>query len=195
MTGGRFALAVLGGLLLGTPGAALAAGPLDCMAQTYDAGELAEIGGFSEGFSLDTDAEGSNSADIADFALVAADECAGQYDWSDDQVYFAMIYEVSRLSETAYRESGSMPTDQLQLLDSALAKRERTELWALLERAAVAGLNGEQADFNRQEEFMMGAFVLSAKIDDALAEKVGELMGIMALKRYAQREFEKAGLQ
>ena len=74
----------------------------------------------------------------------------------------------------------------------ALAKQDRTELWAMLEKTVVAGLTDQKADLTSQEEVKLGIFVIAAGLgtEQKIGENVGVLLGMMAIQRYSRREFE-----
>jgi hypothetical protein len=175
---------------LAAQGSAAGARALDCMAQSYGPKEAAEIAALSTGFSFD---DGNASSDrLSEIGIAATYECFEEQDWSESQMYYAMLFELGRLGEAAYRQSGRMTAEQLRTLDAALAARERPELWAMMERAVRAGLEDKEAETTPQEDAVMGGFVLSLNIGspEAVGEKIGELMGAMALQRVGRREFE-----
>ena len=182
----------MAGLLLTMPGVAQAAEGLECMAQSYSAEEQAQIAALSKDFSFAEDGSDGGTRDkLSQYGIAAAFDCFEKNGWSEDELHYAMIYELGRLSEVAYRGSGRLTAEQIRLLDEALAERERTALWTLLERAVQAGLENREAETTPREEMMMGAFVIAAGLgsDEQTGEKVGELMGAMALQRIGRREF------
>lgn len=188
--GGLFA--GFGALLLACPGTAFAAEPLDCMAGAYTPEQQAQLDKVIPKFSLTDEKQKDKVSEVvAALAVEAAATCTEQNNWPEEGLYYAMLYEISRLSEISFRQSGKMTADELRLFDEALAKRDRTTLWNLMERAVMAGLNEEEAKFTTQEEVTLGAFVIAAGLgsDEAMGEKVGELLGMMALMRYSKREF------
>lgn len=189
--GGRAFLGLAAALLVAAPGAAHAAEGLDCMAQSYGPEELAKIEKLSHNFHFDDQGDKGTGDALMEIGITATYECFDANGWSEDGLYFATLYELGRLAETALRHSGRLTAEQMQLLDQALAKRERPELWAALEKAVVAGLEDREAEVTAKEELVLGAFVVSAGLgsDDATGEKVGELLGAMAMMRYGQREF------
>ncbi|HTN15219.1 MAG TPA: hypothetical protein VL094_10480 [Sphingomonadaceae bacterium] len=192
MVRGLKAFAACSALILAFPGAAHAAEGLACMGNSYDQERRSKIAAMSENFSMSDEEGTTSSEDLAEVAIEAADKCMAQEGWSEEALYYAGIYEISRLSELAYRNSGRLTADELSKLDEALNRSERPALWNALERAVEAGLKGEEAGMTSKEEFVMGSFVISAGLgaDEVAAEKVGELLGLMALVRYSKREFE-----
>jgi len=178
-------------LALAVPGLARAADGLDCMAGTYSADELAEIDALAPKFSFGDEAGNSGDA-ISQFGIAATYECFEANGWSENQLYHATLFELGRLSEAAYRKTGRLTEDQLRVLDKALAARERPELWAVMERAVQAGIENREQDTSTQDDIVLGGFILSLGIgsSDEIGEKVGELLGTMALQRMSRREFE-----
>jgi|GEM_PF-1922568 len=199
---GRTMFGGLAAILLAGPVAAAApagmADPLACMEASYSEAQSAEIATLTANYRSAGDPENSQwSTRIGEVVLPVVDLCSGEQGWSESALYYGTLFEMGRLSEIAYRQSGSLTPEQIRLMDEALARRERPELWSLMERAVVAGLEGGDPDFSEQELFMMGSFVVSAGIgsDEEAGEKVGELMGMMALVRYARREFDALQIQ
>jgi len=184
------ALAGLGALLLAWPGAAGAAG-LECMAQSYGAEELAEIAALSTRFSFDDSDPQSTGDELSQIGIEAAQGCSGANGWSENELYYAMLFELGRLSEAAYRLAGHLTAGQLRAIDDTLAGGERVELWTLMERAVIAGLEGREPQSTPEEDFVLGSFLMTAGFgdDEAVGTKVGELLGTMALWRIGRREF------
>ena len=180
----------LAALLLALPGTAKAADGLECMAQSYGPEKLAEISALSTRFSFD-DTPQSTGNELSQIGIKAAYDCYEENAWSERTLYYATIFELGRLSEAAYRQSGHLTAEQIRTFDQALSGRDRPELWALMERAVIAGLEGREPESTPQEEVLMGGFLISAGLgsDDTLSTRIGELMGTMALQRIGRREF------
>ncbi len=174
------------------PRTARAADGLACMAEGYSPEELSDIARLSGNFSLEDGAD-ADADSLAQIGISQTFECQQTAGWTDQAMYYAMLYELGRLSAAAFRQSGHLTPDQLRLLDTALAQGDRSQLWALMERGVMAGIEQRDPEFTTQEEFLMGAFVISAGLgsDEAVSEKVGQLLGSMALVRLGQREFDK----
>lgn len=167
---------------------------LECMADRYDSSTLGEIESLSVRFVIDEEGESMTGDQLGSIAADTTLACFEQHGWSDGAVFSAVLYEVGRLTEAAYRRSGALTLEQLDKIDAALASDERPELWTLLERGVLAGMDGEEPDFTAEEQFTLGMFVHAAEVptDDDTAEKVGVLLGFMALQRYGAREFNSA---
>ena len=175
--------------LLAAPAEAQAADGLECMAESYDAQEREQIAALSTDFRFE---RGEGSGDqLAQFGLASAYDCFDQNNWSEEALRYATLFEIARLSEAAYRQSGHLTAEQLRLFDQALAARDRTELWAAMERAVLAGLEDRDEQPSPRDEILLGGFILSARLgtEEETSRKVGELMGTMALQRIARREF------
>lgn len=191
--GGRMG-AGLFAILIASASTASAADTLGCMAQSYDAADLARIEALSTNFSIDQ-VKDEKADSLGDVAFKAAAVCADSNSWSDDQIYYAMLFEVGRLSEAAYRRSDALTADQFRKLDMALARQDRTELWAILEKSTIASLNDQEPPTTSQEKIKLGIFAIAAGVgaDETSGEHVGVLLGLMSMQRYAQREFEALG--
>ena len=192
MSAGKLGLVSVAALLLLAPGVARAADGLDCMAQSYSAEELAEIEALSSQFSFAEKDKSSGQGDrLSEIGVKATYECFDENGWSESALYYATLFELGRLSEAAYRQSGHLTAEQLRAVDEALAKRDRTQLWNLMERAVQAGLENREAETTPQEDVLMGGFIISIGLgsEAGAEEKVGELMGTMALQRIGRREF------
>jgi hypothetical protein len=191
MFGGKAFLGLAAAVLVAAPTAAHAAEGLNCMAQSYGPEVLTKIAKLSDNFHLSDQGEKGNGDALMEIGVAATYECFDANSWSEDALYFATLYELGRLAEGALRQSGRLTGEQLQLLDQALAKRDRPELWAALERAVVSGLEEKETEVTAKDELVLGGFVIAAGLgsDDATSEKIGELLGAMAMMRYGQREF------
>jgi len=178
-------------LILATPAVAEPVG-LDCMAASYTSGEQATIEQLSPKFGLDAKGNGNQAAEtLAKMGGNAAQACADKSGWTSEELLYASLFEIGRLSEHAFRISGIMPADQLEKLDGALAKGDRDELWAAIERSVMGGMTKTQGEASAQDTFAMGAFLLGAGVntDHKSAENTGILLGFMALQRIGRREF------
>ena len=189
--GGKAFLGLAAALLAAAPNAAQAAEGLECMAQSYGPDEVAKIAKLSDNFHFSEQGEKGTGDALMEIGVTATYECFDANGWSEDALYFATLYELGRLAEGALRQSGRLTAEQLQSLDQALAKRDRPELWAALERAVISGLEDKETDVTARDELVLGGFVIAAGLgsDDATGEKVGELLGAMAMMRYGRREF------
>jgi hypothetical protein len=175
---------------LAVPGVAQAAGGVECMAKSYDAGELTQIAALSKKLSFDDEGQGAGN-ELAQISTKVAYECADKHGWPESVFYYAVIYELGRLSEAAYRRSGSLTDEQIRRIDSALATGDRSDVWAVMENAVRAGLENRDPVTTPEEDTLVAGFLLAAGFGDdaALGEKVGELLGTMALQRVGRREF------
>jgi hypothetical protein len=175
MPTGKLGLVSFAALLLLAPGVARAADGLDCMAQSYSAEELAEIDALSNQFSFAEKDKGGGQGDrLSEIGVKAAYECFDENGWSESALYYATLFELGRLSEAAYRQSGHLTAEQLSAVDEA-----------------QAGLENREAETTPQEDVLMGGFIISIGLgsETGAEEKVGELMGTMALQRIGRREF------
>jgi hypothetical protein len=185
-----FAAAVV--LLSWTP--PVQAAGLDCMAGSYSKEDRLAIEAAGPGLAIvDSDEDAPNPASdlLAAMATAAAMDCFTRNEWPVDAAYHATIFELGRLFEQAFRTTGALSPEELAVVDAALAESGHERLWNLLERGAMAGLNGTDPNFTTQENFIMGAFAISLGLerDSSTDEDIGILLGFMSLQRLARREF------
>ena len=184
-------LITLAGLVAAMPALAQDHVPgLACMGSTYDAQDYVEIDRYSAQFDL-TESENYNaSVKMAIVARNAVDACALAHGWSKEARGMAMLYEMGRLSEAAFRLSGPFTTEELATLDEAVAQQGGDAFWAPLEQV-VTKAEDEQSELTPDEEFAIGLVMLSAclALDDPRVEDAGALFGLMAMQRVASREF------
>ncbi len=184
-------LAAMLAILFATPATAETAG-LECMAASYDAEEQATLERLSLDYGVGADHQGNEAAgQLAKLAGAEAKECGDRAGWGQEELVYAALFEIGRVGENAIRHSAMFTPDQLQKIDAALAKGDRGTLWAGVERSVWAGMMKKDADGTPQDTFAMGAFLMGVGIgaDDAVGEKTGMLLGMMALQRIGQREF------
>ena len=177
---------------LASPSPALAAEGLECMAQSYDADELAILKGFSPEFLFAEDPGSPESDRVGAVVTDAVVGCQTKNDWSEDAGFYATMFEGGRVIEAAFRRSPILTPSELKTLDSALAESERPELWAVLEGIVTAEMDGRGSETTPRENYALGTFVISIGLgqDEATHEKVGALLGLLAMQRVATREFE-----
>lgn len=164
---------------------------LDCMKSSYTAAQLSEFRRLAPGMSFAEGEEQAAANRMADIGMEAVVACASSLNWSEDQMMQAAFYEISRLSEAGYRQSGALTAAELTRFDNALAQGNRDRLWQVVERSAVSGMQGTQDEISTMDEILLGSFALSAGFGDSEEEgaKVGMLLGFMAMQRVATREF------
>jgi len=106
---------------------------------------------------------------------------------------FAAYYELGRVMERGYRESGELTVEQLATFDATLAKGDRTALWASVENVLVASMIEGAAQPDSSDYLVFGMFFeeLSAVPDPGFDEKVGMLLGLMSMQEYSAREFTR----
>jgi hypothetical protein len=190
----RIGLAALVLALLPAPAMAQA-GQLGCMESSYDAGQLAQFERLGPRARFG-DGEDTTAADqMAEIALQAVIECAGQAGWSESQTMYAAYYELGRLNEEGFRKSGQLTAAELARLDAALITGDRDAMWRAVENGVLAGVDGVERQATREEEFALGSFAIGAGLgsDEATGELVGVLLGFIALQRVGAREFVALG--
>jgi len=177
--------------LFATPAAAQDNG-LSCMVQSYTEQQKSQIAELAPDARMG--GEGNPAADtVAQIAVGTAFECGVLQGWSEDQTMFAAYYELGRVMERGYRESGELTVEQLATFDATLAKGDRTALWALVENVLVASMIEGAAQPDSSDYLVFGMFFeeLSAVPDPGFDEKVGMLLGLMSMQEYSAREFTR----
>ncbi|MEO5706643.1 MAG: hypothetical protein ABIT10_05555 [Alteraurantiacibacter sp.] len=119
--------------------------------------------------------------------------CGEEHGWSPEQLLFAVVYEVGRLTEEALRVTGGLTAPDINKLDVAITAHDNAEIWQMLERVMMATLGGDdEADSTPGEDTALRDFVQSAGLNtnDATVLSVGTLMGAIAMQRVGLREFE-----
>lgn len=189
-------LAPIAGLLaiIATPAAAQDT-PLSCMAGVYTEAEDQRLKQLGPQADFASDGDDPASAQIAELVGVSVDRCRVQRGWSEEVMVYAFLYELGRVMEYGYRRSGQLSGEQLGQIDTALATGDRSRLWEIVEREAMNGLNGRpQSQASMLDAMVLGSFVIGSGLENTqeTGEKVGFLLGMMALQRVAAREFAAA---
>lgn len=187
----------LGLLAISTPALAQDGTGLACMAASYDTAKATEIATLAVDFEMNATGADASTGKLAQIAATSTLACLSENGWSQNQQMPAILYETGRLFEIGYRSSGSMTDAQIDMIDTALADGDRTELWEMLEKATIAGMKGEDPNLTEAEQLSLGVFVIGAGLgsDLAVATKVGELLGLMSLKSYGEKQFAEAGAE
>ncbi|RPF70583.1 hypothetical protein [Aurantiacibacter spongiae] len=169
---------------------------LGCMAGAYTGEQDARLDALADeaGFAGESD---EADGELAGIVMQAVESCVDGNGWTQEEAMYAAFYELGRVSEAAYRNSGELSEAQLGNVDEALAKGDRSRLWGIIERGLMNGMaSGDgNSGISGGDAMTLGAFVTGTGIgsDEATAEKVGVLLGFMALQRLGRREFQ--GLQ
>lgn len=168
---------------------------LDCMAASYDTAAATQIAALAIDFELSATGEDASTGQLAEIAGASTSACLSENGWPQSQQLPAILYETGRLFEIGYRSSGALTDAQIDMIDTALADGDRTKLWAMLEKATIAGINGREPVLTEDETLSLGVFVIGAGLGSDLADatKVGELLGLMSLKKYGEKQFAEAG--
>lgn len=132
---------------------------------------------------------------MGDIAMTAVQSCGRSNRWNEEQSRFATLYELGRINEITYRKSGHLTEDQLQRLDSALATGKHERLWSIIENSVYQGMNEGDGAMGEGDAMVIGAFIVSAGLNtgsesEAVAERIGIILGFMGLQRIGRREFD-----
>lgn len=171
---------------------------LMCMQGEYSPAQNARIEAI--GPSLSNAGEISQQAmnSLGEIAMTSIEVCAAQHGWNETATAFATLYELGRISEIAYRAGDDLSPREFALIDSALATGNRDRLWSIVEESVIGGMDGEPDPVSNTQAIVLGLFVQEAGLlpegmSDAqgvdIGERVGVLLGFIALQRVSEREF------
>ncbi len=166
---------------------------LGCFAASYSEGQLSQIDLWSKKIDMSLQDDPAGEA-LADIAVSGMGYCLSKLDWSEEQAFLGLLYEIGRLSEMGLRSNGSLTSEELAMIDNHIASDDHASIWEILERVTWASVNGEDDSTTASEDFQLGLFVSRAGLDISGdgPTRVGELLGTMAMQRVAMREFVAA---
>ncbi|MEM7779148.1 MAG: hypothetical protein AAF697_02010 [Pseudomonadota bacterium] len=165
---------------------------LTCLERSYTAQQNARINELLPTMMPEDQAQ---SEELASYAASAAQICGSRYGWNRAQHVNAVVYEFSRLQEYRFRNYGPLSPEQLAGFDMALAAGDRSELWSAMEsQINVAADMSESANDSdaegREADVVIGEFAVEVGLETgSKAEQMGELLGYMALQRWARQKF------
>jgi len=164
-----------------------------CMAQGYDAPTLNKIVQLGPQVDIAAGPENTANDELSQIAVLAVKACMIEHGWNEMQAFNAILYEIGRLQEAAFRQYGPLTPEQISGIDAALATGDRSALWAILEAQAQKGIDGRPVDVTEREAMLLGIFIVGAGLPptEEAGEVAGLLLGMMALQRMGAREFAK----
>jgi hypothetical protein len=117
--------------------------------------------------------------------------CVMKLKWEDREFESAVLFEVGRLLETGMRRHGPLTQAEIAMIDTALARGDRSALWAAIEEQVAVGMSGGEEEISDEDSVLMGAFMLEIGVglDENKAEQVGAFLATRAMQRASQREF------
>lgn len=189
--GGAIALAVA---LTSAPAFAQDTG-ISCMQGQYTEDQTDQLAALAPGLLNGTELNQPVFEEISALAMGPIASCAAQANWSEQQILFAAFYELGRINESAFRDSGTLAGDEVARIDDALAQGDRANLWSVVERSVRMGM-GQDIQITEADTQVMGEFISEVGLDVGSAETdtpevVGMFLGFMGLQRYGAREFAK----
>ncbi|WP_379921158.1 hypothetical protein [Erythrobacter sp. R86502] len=178
-------------LLLSSGAMARDRAELQCIESGYTAEERAEIDELLPDVNMLDDAGDATMDAIGTVVGDVAIDCADTYEWNDSEFEAALFYELGRLVETAIRRHGPLPQVDVTNIDAALAKGDRSALWAALEEQVNIGIAGEDASVGEANAKVFEDFVMEIGfgMDEATAELVGAFLATLAMQRMSARNF------
>ncbi len=187
------AIVLLAGAALMTAAPAMAReqSELSCLENGYSADQRREIDGLLGQVSLLGSGEDPAMDALGEVVLTGAMACAETLGWSEAEVEPALLYEFGRLMEIGFRRHGNLSEGDIAKVDTALAKGDRTALWAALEDQLALGMNGEPDSVSDESATLFGLFMLESGVglDEAKAEQVGVYLAAKAMQRASARQF------
>jgi hypothetical protein len=164
---------------------------LACIKQSYTAEQSGQI----DRLLPQVDILGSSQSPAMDrlggIVGEAVAGCVMKLKWEDREFESAVLFEVGRLLETGMRRHGPLTQAEIAMIDTALARGDRSALWTAIERLVAVGMSGDEEELSDADSVLMGAFMLEVGVgfDEAKAEQVGAFLATRAMQRASQREF------
>lgn len=187
------AMLLLAGAALMTTAPAFAGeqGELDCVANGYTAEQRAELDGLLADVDLLSQGENPGLDAVGAVVMARASECAMQFEWSEAEVEPALLHEFGRLLEVGFLRHGQLTPSEIAAVDAALARGDRTALWAALEAQLASGMAGDAEIVSDANATVFGLFILETGLglDEAKAEQVGVYLAAKAMQRASARQF------
>ncbi|MEL7189853.1 MAG: hypothetical protein AAGK17_09915 [Pseudomonadota bacterium] len=181
-------------IILSTPTWAQEDQSLGCLKTGYSAEEQIKLDALLPEF--DALGESAVEEDLVAIVYDAVTRCSETEDWSDKQVEMALMHEFGRISEIAFSNYGPLSGDEIAGINSALAKGNRSEIWATIEKQVETEINGTDEELtnaaDKRGEILLGLFAFEVGLADDLkkAELLGVFLSFKAMQRWATREFE-----
>lgn len=191
----RYVSAAMAGLLMAAVPVAAQDDALGCMAANYSAEEQAQFKTLGSQARFDGGAGNAAADQLGEIAMNGVFDCAVERGWNDDQIVLASLYEISRISEQAFRSSAMLTAQQLSRFDAALATGDRRELWAAVSRSVNAGMDDSAPGASVADDEVMGNFAIEVAGSQAgtQAEMIGVLLAFMSMQRTSLRDFAATG--
>lgn len=179
---------------MATPAWAGDAAELNCVENGYTAQQKAELDRLLG--KIDVLGESTDPAmdALGEVVVGAATACMTSFDWSEDELNPAMIYEFGRLMEASFRTGNTLPAGDIAKIDAALGRGDRSALWAVLEEQIDAGMAGEEGDVSDAGAATLGLFIIETGIgtEGTKPELVGVYLTAKAMQRVSARQFTAA---
>ncbi len=168
-----------------------ATAPLDCMATSYTPEQREQLDTLLLQFDLLNEDDSDVSDKVIGIAISAVETCDRRLDWTEGQKDFAYIYEVTRLSDAAFRLSGALAKNEITRIDTALAKGDRSNLARIL---ADGFLDQSSNEIDDDDALVLGLFAEEVGLNnnDEKTETLGVILSFWALQHVAGSRFDSA---
>lgn len=166
-------------------------GELSCLQNGYTVAQISEIDGLLGKVSMLGSGEDPAMDALGLVVMTGALACAEKLGWSEAEVEPALFYEFGRLLEVGFLRHGNLSEGEIAKVDTALAKGDRTALWAALEEQLAIGMDGQHDSVSDENATLFGLFMLETGLglDEAKAEQVGVYLAAKAMQRASARQF------
>lgn len=164
---------------------------LNCVQNGYSAAQRAEVDGLLARVNILGEGEDPAMDALGGLVVGSVSACAQQFGWDETEFEAGTLYEFARLLEVGFRRHGQLSGDEIAAVDFALARGDRTALWAALENQAGAGMTIGDDSASDAEANLFGLFILETGLglDEAKAEQVGIYLAAKAMQRTNSRRF------
>jgi hypothetical protein len=160
----------------------------------YSADQKAEIDSLLAKVKLMSEGEDPAMESLGFVVMTSAADCASRFDWSDGEMAPAMLFEFGRLLEIGFLRHGDLTAAEIAKVDRALAKGDRSALWAALEEQLAQGMEGDTETVSNENAQLFGLFIIETGVglEEAKAEQVGVYLAAKAMQRASARQFVAA---
>jgi hypothetical protein len=167
---------------------------LNCVPNAYTAEQKTELDGLLGKINILAEGEDPAMDALGVLVMTTASDCATRFGWSDAELEPALFHELGRLMEIGFVRHGQLSSEEIASVDAALAKGDRTALWAALEEQLAQGMAGDVETVTDANALLFGTFMLESGVglDEAKAEQVGVYLAAKAMQRASARQFTAA---
>ena len=163
---------------------------LGCVEENHTAATVQKLESLPSEFrdQLSSEALSTRLAGLIADSLIA---CANYHEWSDEQLLYAALFELSRVSQRAIRMTGVFSPEELEVIDQALTDPVYVPLWKQMGTySAQSILDGSPPEADVIEE-MIAEFTMDLDIEhsDEKLFLIGAFVAAVSMRQVAEQEF------